>query len=791
MTQRFIVIIFVLFFSASALSENPLAGHVIISKGSVTAVDAQGSKRALKRRSEFYVGDTLLTGPMGTAQLRFVDNALMTLKPNSELNISAYRYQQQQASGDDNQVLMELVKGGFRTITGQVGKGNKNAYKVQTPAASIGIRGTNFEVQQETQDTFVMAVYSGGIRVENPSGVLNLGADADFNYVRVSPQISPKGLLSAPDSLSGNDLSSTQDDENSGEDENTDEGSDESESQDDNQDSDTDENTDESTDENTVEGGSSANRASASTTANSTVSNTSQESQALDQTLNKKVTQSVTDDDDIKALLDQLGDNASLADLADAINSGNPINSSGLFDFDQAYVGLTSVTNTLSEHLTNDEFNLLESGKLMAVALPAPYDASTLLLQGGAVRIESPEAAAMVFNPNFAEATINIHCETLSAPEGFDIQVVIGSNWGGSDIAEAINLYIAEVLSGSGQAVPFHAVMVPFDSDGDNIDDSYKLAFEQVCSTTCTDPITELEIRDVAIGLSDAERNEVIAALGGLNGESDESRARLENELVITNATWSQTTDGPILVMEPTDDQGVSEGKEIIKTPAADRVVTNMTDLQNCSASETCTIKVEKVDGLPNVSWGAWLADPDNPITIVDLADGTSQQETQFMAFWVAAEPANLNQLTGTANFSASDVCSDFSKCLGFTDDGMVQNFSGNFAVDFNSGAITNGNLTFQSGPAGGTAQSNWQVNFSGQMGTDATGTRQPGFITESLNGSVSTVGGTTLTDTVVGNVGGLFVKPGDNFVGGYNVTGVMQDGNHKKASGVFKLDKQ
>lgn len=782
-------ILFIFLCSLSVISHGELAGHIIIAKGSVTALDTEGKTRTLKRRSPFYSGDTIVTGNKSQAQLRFVDKALMTIKANSQLNISNYRYAQN--NDKNNKVLMKLVKGGFRTITGQVGKGDKSAYKINTPAASIGIRGTNFEVQQESGDTFVMAVYSGGISVENDAGTLALGLGADFNYVRVSPTSSPKGLLAPPASIGSTSVSEDDEDsDESGDANNDSENSDsEEESTDEEGDSDSKEQTAETDSQNSEE------QSATSSTEGSDLADVSSSpdtiGNALDQTLTEEVTQSVAEDEEIIELLATLGGIDNLDELTDFLNSGNTVpDTNSLLDFDDPYANINTITSQIPEHLTDKEYSLLDSGKLMAVALPAPYDSSTLTLEGGPVRIESPDQISMSFSPSFTQATINFHYETVGNPDGVDFQVIVGSDWGGSDIVDAINQYLLE--NPEGISIPFQAVMVPFDSDGDNIDDAYKLGFEQICSSVCTDPITELNIQDVASNSPQAERDELIALLGGLDGENDESRARLENELVIADATWSEKNDGLILVMDEQDNESENGGTEIVTTPLADIVVTNTTELQSCdTTTQTCTIKVEKVDGLSNVSWGAWLADPDSPITIVDLADGETNQETQFMAFWVAAEPANINQLTGTANFSASDVCSDFSNCVGFTDDGIVQNFSGNFDVDFNSGAITNGNINFESGPMGGTAQNTWNVNFSGQMATDSAGTRQPGFQTESLNGTVSSASGTTLTNSVIGNIGGLFVKPGDNFVGGYNVTGIMSDGNHKKASGLFKLDKQ
>ncbi len=184
----------------SSLSWSAVAGYVLIAKGGAFATNSEGTQRTLKRRSEILEGDVVSTDASGMIQIRFIDKALMTLKANSQLDIRAY--QTAKAEGEDEKVLMNLITGGFRTITGSIGKGDKDAYEVKTPAASIGIRGTNYEVAQEPTGDFVMAVWEGGITVSNEQGSLNIGRDSDFIYVRVNATSEPKGLEEAPESFS-------------------------------------------------------------------------------------------------------------------------------------------------------------------------------------------------------------------------------------------------------------------------------------------------------------------------------------------------------------------------------------------------------------------------------------------------------------------------------------------------------------------------------------------------------------------------------------------------------------
>ncbi|MAK91827.1 MAG: hypothetical protein CMI08_13770 [Oceanospirillaceae bacterium] len=177
-----------------ALTES---GHVIMVKGEANAISADGISRELKRRDAVYETDTIVTGDNSRIQIRFIDKGMLALKANSQLKIQAYH--DAGAENAEPQVLLELVEGGFRTLTGSIGKGNREAYKVETPVASIGVRGTLYSIQLQRGD-LIAGVWEGGIRITSPMGSFNLGMDADFAYGIVSGN-GFTGLLQAPPSL--------------------------------------------------------------------------------------------------------------------------------------------------------------------------------------------------------------------------------------------------------------------------------------------------------------------------------------------------------------------------------------------------------------------------------------------------------------------------------------------------------------------------------------------------------------------------------------------------------------
>ncbi len=171
------------------------AGKVVIAQGEVYALDANNEQRTLARRSDVDEGDTLVTGADGRLQIRFNDNAVLALSPDSRLRISEYH--SRDAGNDEEQVLMDLLAGGFRTITGSIGSTDRDAYQVRTPNASIGIRGTHYEAVL-AESSLLLGVYDGGIVVSNESGSLNLGLGGNFLFAEVGPASAPQGLLEPP-----------------------------------------------------------------------------------------------------------------------------------------------------------------------------------------------------------------------------------------------------------------------------------------------------------------------------------------------------------------------------------------------------------------------------------------------------------------------------------------------------------------------------------------------------------------------------------------------------------------
>lgn len=194
--------IFIVFFTVSTFSfpvyaKEKEAGKTLLTRGSVIGKRSTGNV-TLKRRSVVFEKDEIHVGNNGRAQFRMVDQAIISLQQNSVLKIKKYQFKKGAVS--NNSALLELVTGGLRTITGLIGKGNKKSYELRTPLATIGVRGTDYEVEIVSNGMYV-ATWAGVIQLKSRlKGSCNMlvGRSQPFMFVFIDRLGNCKGLRQVP-----------------------------------------------------------------------------------------------------------------------------------------------------------------------------------------------------------------------------------------------------------------------------------------------------------------------------------------------------------------------------------------------------------------------------------------------------------------------------------------------------------------------------------------------------------------------------------------------------------------
>lgn len=158
---------------AVAQASTPAAGQVSLVIGEAHVVRADGSREAIRRGASIMVGDRVETAGNGHVHVRFIDNGVVSVRPESVLEVQAYRYDAQNPAA--NEVRLRLDQGASRSISGAATEFDKSRFRLNTPIAAIGVRGTDFIVQADTSG--VRATVADGAIIIGPlAGDCSAGA---------------------------------------------------------------------------------------------------------------------------------------------------------------------------------------------------------------------------------------------------------------------------------------------------------------------------------------------------------------------------------------------------------------------------------------------------------------------------------------------------------------------------------------------------------------------------------------------------------------------------------------
>jgi hypothetical protein len=137
--------IFALPVLAQADNSASRAGIVKVVNGDVRIRDAQG-ERALKSGDAVIENARLMSGKEGTASMILRDGTTLVLGNNSQFEVQKFAFD---AITQNGNILVNLLQGSMRMLTGLIAKANPESIQVKTKTLSVGIRGTDFIVETE------------------------------------------------------------------------------------------------------------------------------------------------------------------------------------------------------------------------------------------------------------------------------------------------------------------------------------------------------------------------------------------------------------------------------------------------------------------------------------------------------------------------------------------------------------------------------------------------------------------------------------------------------------------
>ena len=174
MMIRFLCCVFLgfgLLASGSAYSA-AAQGYVHEIRGDVQAVVGSGQSVKLEKNQSLPDNTTVTTGTDSHAIIKFIDGTVIALNQNTSFTIQKFDYNEKSPS--TMTAFFSMLRGGLRVVTGAMSQRNREGFRLATPNSTIGIRGTEFMLQQVNPT--IISVLSGITSMNNVAGTVSFSA---------------------------------------------------------------------------------------------------------------------------------------------------------------------------------------------------------------------------------------------------------------------------------------------------------------------------------------------------------------------------------------------------------------------------------------------------------------------------------------------------------------------------------------------------------------------------------------------------------------------------------------
>ncbi|PLX90808.1 MAG: hypothetical protein C0614_00255 [Desulfuromonas sp.] len=174
-------------------------GMVVAVRGQALAENPFSGERRLIIKGEVFSNDRITTTVGSRLQVVFNDNTIVSLGPKSELLIDTYKWD---ASANKGQMKTVVDQGLFRVLGGLITKHSPESFSTETPAATIGIRGSLYAgfYDNETKELQVAFVGGKGVFVGNELGRTDL--DQPGYWSSVLEGLAPSTAMPVTEGLS-------------------------------------------------------------------------------------------------------------------------------------------------------------------------------------------------------------------------------------------------------------------------------------------------------------------------------------------------------------------------------------------------------------------------------------------------------------------------------------------------------------------------------------------------------------------------------------------------------------
>jgi ferric-dicitrate binding protein FerR (iron transport regulator) len=151
------------FAAALALTSSAAFAQARIGVAAAVKNQVTGGGAPLSTGSGVHANEIIKTGDASSAQLLFVDQTNLTVGAKSEVKLDRFVYDPK----GNGKVVMNAGRGVFRFVSGTQ---NKKSYQINTPVATIGVRGTVFTFMNTNTQLFLTTTNGVVLVTIRPSG---------------------------------------------------------------------------------------------------------------------------------------------------------------------------------------------------------------------------------------------------------------------------------------------------------------------------------------------------------------------------------------------------------------------------------------------------------------------------------------------------------------------------------------------------------------------------------------------------------------------------------------------
>lgn len=175
--------------AGSVMNDASPVGQIIELVGDVVITRADGTEVIAEIGTVIHQGDVIETSADGAANILFADSTSFSVSEDARLSVDEFKYDSDAQEGSS---FFSMLKGAFVYTSGMIGKDDPGNVNIETPAGSIGIRGTVVmgKIDPSGQNSEI-TIIDGAVVITNAGGSVELNdmfETARLNGYDQSPQ---------------------------------------------------------------------------------------------------------------------------------------------------------------------------------------------------------------------------------------------------------------------------------------------------------------------------------------------------------------------------------------------------------------------------------------------------------------------------------------------------------------------------------------------------------------------------------------------------------------------------